>query len=305
MSEPGVAHVREPAFRHVVVGVDFCAASEAAVRWACRHFAGAELSLVHVVRVPPLPSFVGGEFAERRQNLDDIRHAAERRLEEFADALGVSSARRIVETGRPSERMVRATESLDADVIVVGAHGKRKRLARMLGSTAELVLRTATRPVLLARGLPTESPRRVLIGVDDSDVTPTVVAWARHVCAHFGADAMLLHVVDSDLIDAISIAGRRTEVRRARERLRTDAARWLSQHADVLREAGIHVTADVTFGDPASKLLVRSTPPRADLVLIGRRGAGHIQRAILGGLADRVIRLGTSPTFVVPEPQHV
>jgi nucleotide-binding universal stress UspA family protein len=184
----------------------------------------------------------------------------------------------------------------------VGAHGQRKGSARVLGSSAELVLRTSSIPVLLARGLSAEPPRRVLVGVEESDITASLVEWTRVICTHFRASAMLLHVADPDLADAISIAGSRAEVRRARDHLRRASLEWLSEHAGVLRSAGIEVNIDVTFGDPASKLLVRSKPPRNDLMIIGRCGAGHVQRTIIGSVADRVLRLGKGPVFVVPEP---
>jgi nucleotide-binding universal stress UspA family protein len=175
-------------------------------------------------------------------------------------------------------------------------------MARVLGGATERVLRTSSVPVLLARGLPAQGPRRVLVGIDDSDITASVIEWTRVFCAHFGASAMLLHVADPELVGAISIAGNSAEVRRARNRLRRASMEWLSQHAATLQAAGIEVTADVTFGDPAAKLLARSQPSRNGLVIIGRHGTGRVQRAIIGSVTDRVLRLGKGPVLVVPEP---
>jgi nucleotide-binding universal stress UspA family protein len=50
------------------------------------------------------------------------------------------------------EEINKVAEAIDADIIVIGTHG-RKGLARaLLGSVAENVVRTATRPVLTIHG---------------------------------------------------------------------------------------------------------------------------------------------------------
>ena len=44
---------------------------------------------------------------------------------------------------------------MDADVIVVGTHGRRGFSRLMLGSTAERILRTANRPVYIVHAAAT------------------------------------------------------------------------------------------------------------------------------------------------------
>jgi nucleotide-binding universal stress UspA family protein len=41
---------------------------------------------------------------------------------------------------------------------------------------------------------------------------------------------------------------------------------------------------------------------RADLVVIGTHGRGGIDRALLGSVADRVVRLARCPVLTVREP---
>lgn len=50
--------------------------------------------------------------------------------------------------------IMREAESWPADVVVIGTHGRRGFNRLLMGSVAENVLRSATRPVLLVRGVP-------------------------------------------------------------------------------------------------------------------------------------------------------
>jgi len=58
----------------------------------------------------------------------------------------------VLREGVAWEEINQVAEAIDADLIVIGTHG-RKGLARaLLGSVAENVVRTATRPVLTIHG---------------------------------------------------------------------------------------------------------------------------------------------------------
>jgi nucleotide-binding universal stress UspA family protein len=58
----------------------------------------------------------------------------------------------VLREGVAWEEILTVADEVDADVIVIGTHG-RKGLARaLLGSVAENVVRTATRPVLTIHG---------------------------------------------------------------------------------------------------------------------------------------------------------
>lgn len=54
------------------------------------------------------------------------------------------------------------------------------------------------------------------------------------------------------------------------------------------------------LGDPVTRLLVVCETSSADLLVIGRRGAGLAERVILGSVADRLTHLSECPVLVVP-----
>ena len=54
--------------------------------------------------------------------------------------------------GVPWEEINSTAERLDADLIVIGTHGRRGLARALLGSVAENVIRTSSRPVLTIHG---------------------------------------------------------------------------------------------------------------------------------------------------------
>jgi nucleotide-binding universal stress UspA family protein len=48
--------------------------------------------------------------------------------------------------------------------------------------------------------------------------------------------------------------------------------------------------------------LALATDERADLIVIGTHGRGGVDRALLGSVADRMVRLAPCPVLTVREP---
>ena len=81
---------------------------------------------------------------------EQIQEQAQSHLGEFADQLGIPSDRQHLIFGRPDSEIQRSAEEMNADLIVVGSHG-RHGLALLMGSTANGVLHRATCDVLAVR----------------------------------------------------------------------------------------------------------------------------------------------------------
>ncbi len=63
---------------------------------------------------------------------------------------------------------------------------------------------------------------------------------------------------------------------------------------------GIDVTSSEEIGDPATSLGDVCTSVGADLLVVGRRGAGMVERIILGSVADRLAHDAPCPLLIVP-----
>jgi nucleotide-binding universal stress UspA family protein len=53
-------------------------------------------------------------------------------------------------------------------------------------------------------------------------------------------------------------------------------------------------------GDPANQLAAFAEANQADLLVIGQRGAGLVERIMVGSVADRLVHIAHMPVLVVP-----
>lgn len=63
---------------------------------------------------------------------------------------------------------------------------------------------------------------------------------------------------------------------------------------------GIDVTATEEIGDPANALTAYCEQVGAGLLIVGRRGAGMVERLVLGSVADRLAHHAPCALLVVP-----
>jgi nucleotide-binding universal stress UspA family protein len=151
-------HSPGPAFR-VVVGIDFSSAGSGAMARALA-IAGAQPNgEVHAVSVlDSEPVARGRELpADAAVQLQELAKSA---VGQLAKGGALANIRRVVThfvTGSPAREIVWLATHLDADLIVVGTHGRRGAQRVMLGSVAEQVVRTAGCMVLIER--PKDHPR--------------------------------------------------------------------------------------------------------------------------------------------------
>ena len=284
----------------IVVGVDFCEPSVTAARWTAQHLArGQRIVLAHAVFVPQPPAFLRGLYPPTDELVEDARRGAELRLREFGATLDAPSVDVVVEAGRPDDVLVRVAADRKAELLVIGAHGDRPGVWRLLGSTAERAVRCAPSSVLLARGVGTAAPRRVLIALDDSEVRHAVAGWASRFAKDAGAEIIAMHVVNPLSHGAVMIAGSAEERRRAEGQIQARADEWLR---DQLRDANLSAaTVHVAFGDAGFEVLSAIKRFDADLVVVGRHGAGGTVGAFMGSVPEFLLRNGTGSVLTVTE----
>ena len=139
-------------YKHILVGVDLTVESRDVSRRACAlkaAFNAKKLSCVHVIE--PLSLAYGGDIPMDLSTIQEqIQDTAKKHLAEFSASLGIEDEDRHLIFGRPETEIHTLAKEIEADLIVVGSHG-RHGLALLLGSTANGVLHGATCDVLAVR----------------------------------------------------------------------------------------------------------------------------------------------------------
>jgi nucleotide-binding universal stress UspA family protein len=199
-------------------------------------------------------------------------------------------------------------DTVHADLLVMGSHGRSGVQRLLLGSVAERVLRQAPCPTLIVpRGAaetvaePWSPPfKRILCAVDFSDGSRRALSYGIALSEEVDARLTVLHVIDPPPkleeaigpagldVDAVRAAAEAQALRRLRE-LIPDEARTYCTIETAVRE-----------GLPFREILKVTAEGNADLIVIGVQGRGAISLAMFGSTAARVTRAAPCATLVVP-----
>ena len=141
-------------FTRILVPTDFSAPSDIALEYArtlARHF-NATLHVLHVIEETTLEGAIGAEAlvppapAVRTERLQDaLERLAPRITSEDRTELAAKSE---VVFGKPAHTIVDYASDNGFDLIVMGTHGREGIAHLLMGSVAELVVRSAKCPVM-------------------------------------------------------------------------------------------------------------------------------------------------------------
>jgi nucleotide-binding universal stress UspA family protein len=141
--------------RRFLVPTDFTETSDRALDWAIDLAArvGASVTVMHAYEIPVLGFPDGALIAtpEIAVRISDAARAALNRTLERCKDRGVP-VDAVLRDGVPYEEVNTVAEAIKADLIIIGTHGRRGLARALLGSVAENVIRTATRPVVTIHG---------------------------------------------------------------------------------------------------------------------------------------------------------
>jgi nucleotide-binding universal stress UspA family protein len=294
--------------RSILAATDLDSPSIAAARWALEQLAPrAEATLLHVIDPPDRPSF-GEHLLPPREEVElAAREYARARLRDIADLELGGVPRCTIRTGRPHEVIADVATELNSELVVIGPHGSRPRPHKFLGTTAERVARSAPAPVLIGTNPPSGPARRILVPVDDAEITPTLLDWTRRVAEQFDAEVKLLHVwsdaVFSHVASMMYATAPNEEAARGEisSELRDVATQWLRE----MIRTGIRrdrVKSAVTYGKAGARALDVAESMQADLIIVGRTGASLLRAAFLGSTIGTIIHGARCPVLVVTKP---
>jgi nucleotide-binding universal stress UspA family protein len=275
--------------RKILCPIDFSRESQRALRVAARLAAtrDAELVVAYVWHLPALavateePSPV----AEMQQVMEADRRALQAAVDE-AVALGARASSRFL-SGTPWLRIVdTAEQDPEFDLIVMGSRGRTGVGRFVLGSVAERVVRHAPTSVLVARTEEKVPFRHVLCAIDSCEDSAKVVERAVDLADSDGLGLLLFHAIDMPL--RIPRDPSLTEFLVDLDRRAIDELDHYAKQAQPRIKARIRTTTE--SGDPAREILHCLESDSFDLLVVGSHGRTGIRRALLGSVAEKLVR---------------
>ncbi len=150
----------------------------------------------------------------------------------------------------------------------------------------------------------TWQPKKILVGVDGSEQSVAATRVALKLARISGGEVTVITVVrppegwwglegsppSPEALASAVAAGQREILDRLREALGDEAA---------------GLTTVEELGDPTTAILAACEREQIDLLVIGRRGAGLVERVMLGSVADRLAHQAPCPLLIVPDTEDV
>lgn len=209
--------------------------------------------------------------------------------------------------GNPAEQILKACDEFGAGMLAFSTHGRSGIARFVFGSVARRVLESTTLPALIVRPRKDQpSPTtitRILVPLDGSPVAESVLPEVVKLAKTFGASITLFNAI----APLATYPGFETIMPAASRdvfpELQTQADAYLAEVARGISAEGIEVKAVTTLANAADGILDAANQTGADLIAIGTHGRSGIERAVLGSVADAVIRRSDLPVFAIHPKQ--
>lgn len=314
MSQPLELHEVFPV-RRILHPTDFSDSSRAALTRAIflanRH--NAELHLLHVVELhtddPMNPEYHFPEGEEIYAELVKVAQSEMKDLLSDDEGTTLRIREHLQRAVSAAPEIHRFAHQIEADLIVMGSHGRRGVRRLFLGSVAEEVVRTAACPVLTLRADgqdPLRVPQHVVAPVDFSAESAAALAAARVMAATYGSRLDVVHVVEHPTFahqyEPFYNRALDYSFPRAAAKI-TIALRELLDEVDG-PEVESHV--EVLEGSPAKSVVDYAELVKPAMIVIATHGLTGLEHFLLGSVTERVVRLAHCPVLTLKaSDEHV
>jgi universal stress protein A len=143
------------------------------------------------------------------------------------------------------------------------------------------------------------SLRRILFPTDFSHASKEAEAYAVALADRFGAELHLLHVVSqvmpySDASSTWVMPDRETQAQ-----LEAAEKQLLARVASSECSAETRVLRTTVVGFPVDQILAYATKYDIDLIVVGTHGHSWLAHALIGSVAEKLVRMATCPVLTV------
>jgi nucleotide-binding universal stress UspA family protein len=143
---------------------------------------------------------------------------------------------------------------------------------------------------------------KILIPVDGSEASLAAHRLALATARAFGAEVILLYVVDASALDEIvRLSGReRPHLLREMQESGVKLLQSLSQEA---QQQGVAARVDIQTGMPDEVILDEAIRQKVNLIVMGKIGRKRHRRSLLGSVTERILEAADLPVLVVSPRQ--
>jgi len=254
-----------------------------------------------------LPAGIKRAHERAEQKLKEAESMARRAAEAIQERFPEWQINYEAQAESPAWALIIKAGQWKADLVIVGAHGHSVLGGRLiLGSVSQRVLYEASCSVRIARdrGRDSESPLRIIIGVDNSANSDAAVDAVCRRQWPKGTEVRLLATVDT--VMAITPDPSRPEnlkwIEVGDEDTWDQVRECFTPLAEKLLSVGLEAAIMIRRGSPADQLLEDAEAWQADCIFVGAKGTRGMERLLLGSVSSAVAaRADCSVEIVRPQ----
>lgn len=280
---------------HVLVAHDLSSRSEIALVRGARLAIERDgrLTIVHVVDGDlPAPA----TKARRAQAQSYLEHEVRRWLGRDKPPYRID-----VVPGDPAYAIAAHAQALPADLVVAGRHCRRAFVDIFIDTTVERLLRLVRQPILVVSNSNQSPYRRVLVPVDLSEPSVAAIRFAATFLPR--SSLHLLHAYKALFQYYVAVLSW-TLSHRERTNLacpmNEQAKQAMSKLVETLGLVDREPKMTIRKGDPVALIEEELAWQKTDLVVIGTHARTGIAHALIGSVAEAVLRSPAVDVLVVP-----
>jgi nucleotide-binding universal stress UspA family protein len=300
----------------VLVPYDFSPNSRRACALAMQGFPfglDAQVEMLHVVDEDLYANVLASKFVPTNDAIDSYLETELTRIRaEIAVTHGIHSEqpkllepKRTIVRGRPHVVIDDHLQSQGVIGALLGGQGHGGASEKLLGRTAQRVIRHADVPVLVVkRPHSLMPPTRLVCAVDWSSNSARALLLAARLRDEQAGLLSILHVIDSPYVPYMQAFAHERDAQGLLDHLRDEELARLGEFvAKTLAEfpgSREAITQAVVFGDPAITITSQAQMLLADLIIVGAHGATDLSRYLLGSTAEKLVTAAGTDILVVP-----
>jgi nucleotide-binding universal stress UspA family protein len=178
--------------------------------------------------------------------------------------------------------------SKDFDLIIMGSRGENEKDPYALGSITKKVTRHAKCPTLIVKKV--SSLANFLVCLDGSENSIKALNYGFNLAEKLGSRVTLLNVQERRLYESSPKAAEEMG-----EKIISRAVEFIGA-----RSKDVKIDRKLSFGVPSDVIADVAEKENYDLIILGSRGLGTVQRFLLGSVSDDVTHKAKCSVLIVP-----
>ena len=302
----------------ILCAVDFSRFSKSTIDYATglAHRLGSHITIFHALSFPRTP-LQGNSDCRKGTARPEQTRKAYTRIEKWMANRPVPWDT-VVRCGDAVDSIVDYTQNIDVGLVMAASYGLPAWKRLLMGTVVESLSRELKRPLLVVRPSKKKSVnldptilrlKKILVCCDLSSTTRSLYPYAEMLSQHFDAELHIVHAlqtpVKEDLIDPST-----APYAEVQDKLQFQLLEKLRGRMPMTFQDKPGVATAVIPGNPSDSLQEYAIEHDIDLILVGVRPRGSIQKIFIGSTTESLIRNApcnvlTIPCKAVEEETHV